>query len=120
MTDRADQRAMTTECACDAEDDEMTMAGALHVELNHLWSDMWWAMQQRRNTDWSIQCENLARRIQLLSRLVGPLPWTHITVSLLRDGTYARVYQGVEYPPIDWDRVAQTEARIEAQRASYR
>jgi hypothetical protein len=101
-------------CPCDAEDDEMTMAGALHVELNHLFNDLWQAMQQRINTDWSIRCENLAWRIQLLSRLVGPLHWDHITVSLLRDGTYERVYR-----PIDWERVAQTEARIEAQRARY-
>jgi hypothetical protein len=76
-------------------------------------------MQHRINTDWSIRCENLAWRIQLLSRLAGPLHWDHITVSLLRDGTYARVYEGVEYPPIDWERVAKTEARIEAQRARY-
>jgi hypothetical protein len=106
-------------CPCDAEDDEMTMAGALHVELNHLFNDLWQAMQHRINTDWSIRCENLAWRIQLLSRLAGPLHWDHITVSLLRDGTYARVYEGVEYPPIDWERVAKTEARIEAQRARY-
>lgn len=101
-------------CPCDVEDDEQTLAGVLHVELNHLWGDMEDALRSRIGEGWSIRCENVAWRILLLSRRVGPLRWDHVGVELLRNGTYERVYAGVEYPPIDWDRVAEVEASIAA------
>lgn len=86
---------------------------ALRDELIQLWGDMFWARAEAYR-EWSMRCENLAERIVTISRIVGPAPWEHISVDLLRDGTYERVHHEGNIPhlPIDWERVAEVEGSI--------
>lgn len=92
------------------------LAGAVRSELEHLWHDLYLARRHAHNTAWSMGCGNAAYRIVMLSRLVGPTPWGDVQVDLLLDGVYERVYQdaGIEFPPVDWARVREVKARIEA------
>lgn len=83
-------------------------------EVGYLWSDMADASRNAINTTWSINMSNIAGRIVALSRHTGALPWVHVSTALLRAGIYQRVYDNtaLTYPPIDWDRVAESERRI--------
>jgi hypothetical protein len=95
-----------------AGDDPQTLEAATLAELEQLWGDMVQARRDALNGVWSVQCDNLVDRIVMLSRFVGPLRWGQVGVSLLRDGTYERVHReaGIDYPPVDWARVAEVEA----------
>jgi hypothetical protein len=106
----------------DDDDRTATLEDAARIELVQLWSDLEDARRTAINTTWSIRCENVAYRIVELSRHVGATPWEQISVRLLRDGVYERVLRdaGITYPPIDWDRVALTEARIAERLRSVR
>lgn len=98
-----------------AHDDEpQTLEDAARQELAMLWSDLTNARRSALNGVWSIRCENVAYRIVMLSRFVGPTSWQDVDVDLLLDGVYAKVYDeaGIDYPPIDWDRVREVKDRI--------
>jgi hypothetical protein len=100
----------------DWENDESPDAlDAIRWEVNCLWSDLNDATRQAVNGSWSMACDDIASRIVGLGRFVGALPWEHVQVDLLRSGVYERVYRGagLEYEPIDWDRVAEVHAYIE-------
>lgn len=90
-----------------------TLAGAVRAELRSLWGDLEEALHLTTGTTWSIKCDNLAERIAVLSRFVGPLPWGDVGVDLLLDGVYERVHRsaGIDHPPIDFDRVREVKAR---------
>lgn len=94
-----------------------TLAAAIHDELVNLWSDLTAAVRYAHNGCWSVGCENVATRIVTLSRMVGATRWEEIDVDLLRSGVYERVYRdaGINYPPIDWDRVEQVRRRNHGQ-----
>lgn len=64
---------------------------ALHDELEQLWNDLFWAIRDAHNGTWSLWCDNLASRIQTITRLVGPTPPGQISFGLLREG--AGVYE---------------------------
>ena len=91
---------------------------AARSELCDLWADLDEACRSAINTVWSIRCGNVAFRIVALSRFVGATSWDNVSVDLLLAGIYERVYReaGIDYDPIDWERVRETEARIEGRR----
>ncbi len=95
------------------------LTAAAQVELEHLWHDLHNARQVAVNGVWSIQCENLAYRIVMLSRLAGALSADHVQVDVVLDGLYERLHREarIEYPPIDWDGVRETAAHIAASAA---
>lgn len=96
------------------DDRPATLEVAVRDELIQLWHDLYQARRDAIRTDWSIQCENVADRIVELSRFVGATSWENIQCELLRSGFYERVLNdaGITYEPIDWERVAITEASI--------
>ena len=67
---------------------------ALREELQQLWNDLFWAIRSAHNDEWSVQCDNLASRIQALTKLVGPTPPEQISYGLLREGqeVYERLH----------------------------
>jgi hypothetical protein len=80
------------EAVADATEDAPADAiAAIEGELVDLWSDL--AAQHHRalNSFWSMGCDNLARRIVQLSRLVGATPWEEMQSELILNG----VYQGL-------------------------
>lgn len=97
-------------------DDEQptTLEEAARDELMLLWSDLNAAIEQAHRGGWSMRCEYLASRIVALTRHVGATPWEQIDVKLVRCGAYERIHQeaGLEYPPIDWDGVAEHERHL--------
>ncbi len=100
-----------------------TRKAAARGWLVSLWHDLAEARTRGINTGWSINCGNLAYRIVRLTRHVGTIPWGEVSVYLLVDGVYERLHQenGLDYPPIDWDAVRATVARIEQrQQAAFR
>lgn len=99
----------------DDEDMCKTLDEAVTQEQIWLWSDLCRARRSAINTDWSIQCENLAHRIVRLARLTTATRWNEIDVSLLRDGVYEEVLRQAQlhYDPIDWNRVHAVHARIQ-------
>ena len=100
--------------------DDLTQA--VRDELVQLWGDLAGAVRHAHNGCWSVQCENVAERITILSRLVGPTGWGHIDVGLLLDGVYERVYReaGIEVPPINWERVRELDEQVKAEVAAVR
>ncbi len=99
----------------DPDDYPADAAEAARVELVHLWHDLHVARQNARNGVWSMQCDNLAYRIVMLSRVAGATPWGEVGVDVLLDGLYERLHRdaGIEYPPIDWDGMRRAAAYIE-------
>lgn len=93
---------------------ENDLSEVARAELVQLWTDMAWALREAANGKWSIRMESLAHRIGWLSRLVGVAPWTTVETSLLRKEVYQKVHNdvGLEFPPIDWERVAEVERKI--------
>lgn len=87
---------------------------ACREEVANLWHDLRRAIENGINTNWSIQCEHVADRIEMLTRLVGPTSWEEIPIPLIEDGVYQRLHAewGIEYPAIDMDRIAQVRASI--------
>ena len=102
----------------DPDDYPTDVAAAARIELVNLWSDLDEARRRALNGIWSMQCSNVAYRIVMLSRVVGACPWGEVGVTVLLDGLYERLHQeaGVEYGPIDWERVREVAAYIEASR----
>lgn len=100
------------------EDRPATLEEAAREELVHLWYDLCMAQRNAIRTDWSIQCEGLADRIEALTRFVGPAPWERIQIPLLENGVYQRLHAewGIG-APVDMQRVAQTRANIDARLA---
>lgn len=96
-----------------------TLADAIRGELEHLWCDMAWAIRRAHRNNWSVECDDLAKRITTLSLLVGPTPWGRVDVTLLRSGVYERVHRdaGIEYPTIDKGKVERLWQDIQQQAA---
>lgn len=105
----------TAEELANTEDHPDDLVAAVRIELAHLWYDLGQARQSAHNGVWSVQCDNLAYRIVMLSRIVGACPWGDIDVDVLLDGLYARIHDeaGIPYPEIDWVRVREVKASIE-------
>lgn len=98
---------------------EVLMTRALTGEQVWLWGDLEVAVRTAHNGVWSLRCDDLARRIIRIARIVGATAWADVPVTLLRSGLYERILAGagVPYPPVDWDAVTKTEEFI-AQGAS--
>ena len=85
---------------------------ALREELAQLWNDLSLAVHYAANGKWSIQCDNLAERIQTITKLVGPTPPEQISFGLLREGvdTYERLHAeigvGIDRDELDRCRAA--------------
>lgn len=59
------------------------------IELQHLWTELFEAINSGINTNWSIKCENIAHRIASATRLVGPADWySTIGIPELLNGRY--------------------------------
>lgn len=87
----------------------------LREELVALWDDLSSAIRHAVNGQWSIQCDNLAWRMEQITRLVGPCPHDRIQMPLLLDGTYERLHAewGVPHDPFDRAEVQATWDRYE-------
>lgn len=99
----------------DEDDEPNSLEDAARGEAVALWADLEAAKRNAINTSWSIQCENVAYRIVTLARFLGAVPWQEVSVHLLLDGTYERVYRDASIPfaPIDHDRAREVLERIE-------
>ncbi len=95
-----DKSICTAEELANVEDHPDDVAAAARIELVNLWSDLAHARQFASNGVWSVQCDNLAYRIVMLSRVVGACPWGDVDVDVLLDGLYVRVHDeaGIPYP----------------------
>lgn len=100
----------------DAGTEFATIEGAARDELMRLWDDLGHARHRAARGCWSGECENLTRRIVVLTRHVGATGWTQIQPPLIRSGLYERIHReaGLEHPPIDWERFEAYERRVEA------
>lgn len=87
---------------------------ALRGELAQLWNDLAQAIPSALNGKWSMQCDNLAARIQTLTKLVGAAPPEQISFGLLREGadTYERLHQEIGVD-IDREELARCRAAAE-------
>ncbi len=105
----------TAEELANTEDHPGDLAEAAQIELVNLWSDLAHARQFAANGVWSMQCDNLAYRIVMLSRVVGACPWGEIDVDVLLDGLYVRIHDeaGLPYPEVDWVKVRELKTYIE-------
>jgi len=93
------------------------LEGVLRNELIQLWDDLDTARRNAINGVWSIQCDNIVYRITLLTHNGGGVvEWGEVSVDLLIDGTYQRVYDAMnpwlETPQVDMDRVYETYKAI--------
>ena len=95
---------------------------AIREELANLWADLDNAHRNALNGQWSIGCEDIAGRIEKLSRLVGPTPWQEVQIRLLENGVYQRLHAewGIETPPVDMATLAEVRASIDAQLAKLK
>jgi hypothetical protein len=66
------------------------LPAAVAEELIALWSDLDETLRRARQR-WSVECDGLAVRIVMLSRLTTATPWQQVPASLLADG----IYQGI-------------------------
>lgn len=73
-------------------------------EISCLWDDMFWAQRRAIRNESSLETDRLIQRIRKLTLFVGQAPWETIQISLLKNGTYKRVYETLDRP-IEWDRV---------------
>ncbi|MFG3046258.1 hypothetical protein ACGFZR_15180 [Streptomyces sp. NPDC048241] len=84
-------------------------------ELVCLWGDLNEARMYAINGKWSIKCDQLEERIKDLTRLIGPIPWEEIQLSLLELGIYQRVHAelGIDTAEVrpDMAKVAEVRAR---------
>ncbi|SDH67006.1 hypothetical protein SAMN05421505_12016 [Sinosporangium album] len=80
---------------------------AIREELIHLWNDMCEARLNAYEGCWSGTCENLERRIKLLTPLVGPISWKEVQVELLAEEVFQRIHADMGYTVVvDMDEVA--------------
>lgn len=76
----------------------------LRQELVCLWTDLAEARRLAANREWSMRCDDVARRIARLTLLVGPCPWEQVESGPLRDGTYRALHAALAVDPgIDED-----------------
>lgn len=96
-------------------DEFATLEAAARDELMRLWDDLARARQHAIRGCWSMECDSLTHRIVALTRHVGATDWTDIQAPLIRSGLYERIHReaGLEHPPIDWERFAAYERRLE-------
>lgn len=64
------------------------MKAYIERDLVLRWEELFKAMECGISTRWSIQCENLAKRIHEATALVGPVNWSELGLTQLIDGTY--------------------------------
>ncbi len=90
-----------------------TAESALRHLLALAWNDLVYARERAMNRRWSVECDWHVARIVGLTRLVGPLPWGHVNVDLIVDGTYERVHgaMGVPTPLSEADRAQAQEVK---------
>lgn len=82
--------------------------------LSSLWTDLQHARTFRAiNGVWAMACDDIVFRILALTPICGPTPWENVSIDLIEDGIYQKVHEmaGIEYPPIDYGRVAEVRAR---------
>lgn len=112
MTDRTQE---LQEAINEADEEGFTtLEEAAAHELKLLWDDLNSASMVASTERWSINCDNVAYRIAVLTRALGKAtPWEEIQVGLLIDGIYQRMHDlmGVPYEHPDMDRVAEVLAR---------
>jgi hypothetical protein len=94
-----------------------TLDGAAGRELGFLWDDLDAARNHAMNGDWSTECDDVAERIKMFTRLIGVTPWEKVPMTLLENGVYQRIHaeMGVD-AEVDMEQVARIRAGIEEQR----
>lgn len=110
------ERTRELQEAIDEADEEEfgTLEEAASHELKQLWDDLNRASMVASTERWSINCDNIAYRIAVLTRALGKAtPWEEIQVGLLVDGIYQRMHDlmGIPYEQPDMERVAKVLAR---------
>ena len=69
------------------------LPAAVAEELIALWSDLGLAMRRAGGRSWPVECDGLAVRIVMLSRLTAATSWEWIPEPLLANGTYQGILQ---------------------------
>jgi hypothetical protein len=80
-----------TAVAAAAEEPPADLRAAVDEELIALWNDLNEALQRASGRRWSAECDGLAVRIIMLSRLTTATTWPWIPAPLLASG----IYQGI-------------------------
>lgn len=69
-----------------------TLEEAVRSEVTLLWNDLSYAVRTAANGTWSMECDNLVRRIVRLSRISGYWEhWEEIQYNLLRSGIWQKI-----------------------------
>jgi hypothetical protein len=79
---------------------------ALRWLLRSAWVDLREARDSAIGGTWSMKCDWAVQSIIGLTRLVGPVGWGEVPVSLILDGVYERIHEraGTPTPLTDEDR----------------
>lgn len=79
-------------------EDYATADSTMRWLLRCAWHDLSEERGRAINGKWSMSCDHQVSRIVGLTRLVGPLSWECVPVSLIMDGVYERVHEAMGSP----------------------
>jgi hypothetical protein len=78
---------------------EQRLRRALEDELAELWADLNNAQQDAINGAWSIGCERIASRIEVVTHALGkPISWKNVDYRILMNGLYELLNERIGYP----------------------
>jgi hypothetical protein len=78
---------------------EQRLRRALESELAELWADLDHAQQDAINGAWSIGCERLANRIEIVTHALGaPIDWKQVQHRILMNGLYELLNERIGHP----------------------
>lgn len=69
-----------------ADENAENLRDLLRDELAHLWDDLARHIREAHNGVWSTGCESTLGRIEVFTKLLGPLHWSHVAFELLGEG----------------------------------
>jgi|SRR6185369_6238655 len=109
-------RASAARALAELADEPSGWEEAARTELICLWHDLSAARNLAANGVWSMGCDSAVLRIARWTALVGPTPWEQVGIDLTESGLWQEIHAalGVEVPPPDLARVAETRAVIDA------
>ncbi|TYB69989.1 hypothetical protein FXF51_05990 [Nonomuraea sp. PA05] len=86
-----------------------------------LWGDLHEQIRFAYNGCWSAGCEDVARRIAVLTRALGrATPWQQVQIELVETGIYQKLHDllGIPYEQPDMQAVVEVRAEREASLAA--
>jgi hypothetical protein len=79
-------------------EDQESLETFVRDEQDHLWTELFYALDRAINGVWSINAAGIAHRIVRAARLVGPTPSGEVNWSLLAGGVYEAVLRAGGLP----------------------